>query len=279
MLSRNTKKQKIVNLILLAALIIVAFLYTLPVIAMVGTAFKSDAEVLSTNSLFPIAPTLDSFATVLQTNFVSSAFNSMKVGVLVTLGCTLLACCTGYALSRFKGRFFSGYGMGLMVLQMFPMMLMLIPLFIIFSNLGIMGSHLTLVLSYICLNLPFCVWLMKGFFDTIPYELEESAYIDGCGKLRCLVQIIVPIVLPGLATVAIFAFLNSWNEYLFANTFVKGNDMVTLTVSLQQFVAKNRISWGQMMAASTLGIIPSMCFLLLAQKYLVQGMTAGSVKG
>lgn len=279
MLSRNTKKQKIVNIILFVVLVVVAFLYTLPIIAMVGTAFKSDAEVLSTNTLFPRQPTLDSFRAVLGTNFLGSAWNSMKVGLLVTLGCTVLAGCTGYALSRYRGRFFSGYGMGLMVLQMFPMMLMLIPLFIIFSNLGIMNSHLTLVLSYICLNLPFCVWLMKGFFDTIPRELEESAYIDGCGKLRTLVQVILPVVLPGLATVAIFAFLNAWNEYLFANTFVKGADMATLTVSLQQFVAKNRISWGQMMAASTLGILPSMGFLLLAQKYLVQGMTAGSVKG
>ena len=146
-------------------------------------------------------------------------------------------------------------------------------------SLHLIDTHLSLILSYTCLNLPFSVWLMKGFFDTVPYELEESAYIDGCGKFGTLMRIVIPVSLPGIATAGIFTFLNVWNEYTFSNTFVKNPDLVTLTVGLQDYLSQNSNSWGQMMAASTIGIIPSVLFLLFAQKYLIQGMTAGAVKG
>lgn len=246
---------------------------------MVGTAFKGDEEALSNTSLFPSAPVLDSFYKVLDGSFINTTINSLKIGLIVSLVCVVLACFSGYALSRCKGKIFAFYGTGVMVLQMFPMMLMIIPLFLIYKNLHLIDTHISLILSYTCLNLPFSIWLMKGFFDTVPFELEESAYIDGSGRFSTLVKIIIPVSLPGIATSGIFTFLNVWNEYTFANTFVKNPELVTLTVGLQQYLSQNSNSWGQMMAASTIGIIPSILFLLLAQKYLIQGMTAGSVKG
>lgn len=273
------KKKKTIDIILYIVLTASAFLYSLPIIGMVGTAFKGDEEALSNTSLFPAAPVLDSFYKVLDGSFINTTINSLKIGLVVSLICVVLACFSGYALSQCKGKVFAFYGTSVMVLQMFPMMLMIIPLFLIYKNLHLIDTHMSLILSYTCLNLPFSIWMMKGFFDTVPFELEESAYIDGSGRFSTLVKIIIPVSLPGIATSGIFTFLNVWNEYTFANTFVKDPKLVTLTVGLQQYLSQNSNSWGQMMAASTIGIIPSILFLLLAQKYLIQGMTAGSVKG
>lgn len=273
------KKKKTIDIILYIVLTASAFLYSLPIIGMVGTAFKGDEEALSNTSLFPAVPVLDSFYKVLDGSFINTTINSLKIGLVVSLICVVLACFSGYALSRCKGKVFAFYGTSVMVLQMFPMMLMIIPLFLIYKNLHLIDTHMSLILSYTCLNLPFSIWMMKGFFDTVPFELEESAYIDGSGRFSTLVKIIIPVSLPGIATSGIFTFLNVWNEYTFANTFVKDPKLVTLTVGLQQYLSQNSNSWGQMMAASTIGIIPSILFLLLAQKYLIQGMTAGSVKG
>lgn len=273
------KKKKITDAAIYIALTVFALFYSLPFISMIGTALKGDSEALSNSALFPKRVVWDSFRKVLEGRFVMTTVNSLKISLIVTLLCVILACLSGYALSRCRGKVFALYGSGVMVLQMFPMMLMLIPLFLIFKNLHLIDTHLSLILSYTCLNLPFSVWLMKGFFDTVPYEMEESAYIDGCGKFDTLVRIVIPVSLPGIATSGIFTFLNVWNEYTFSNTFVKNPDLVTLTVGLQDYLSQNSNSWGQMMAASAIGIVPSVLFLLFAQKYLIQGMTAGAVKG
>lgn len=273
------KKKKITDAAIYIALTVFALFYSLPFISMIGTALKGDSEALSNSALFPKRVVWDSFRKVLEGRFVMTTVNSLKISLIVALLCVILACLSGYALSRCRGKVFALYGSGVMVLQMFPMMLMLIPLFLIFKNLHLIDTHLSLILSYTCLNLPFSVWLMKGFFDTVPYEMEESAYIDGCGKFDTLVRIVIPVSLPGIATSGIFTFLNVWNEYTFSNTFVKNPDLVTLTVGLQDYLSQNSNSWGQMMAASAIGIVPSVLFLLFAQKYLIQGMTAGAVKG
>ncbi|WP_243127831.1 carbohydrate ABC transporter permease [Schaedlerella arabinosiphila] len=278
MMHRGRKKTA-VDAVLYIVLTLFALLYCLPIIGMVGTAFKGDAEALSNTSLLPAKPVLDSFVKVLEGDFIMTTMNSLKIGVIVSCICVVLACFSGYALSRCRGKLFALYGSGVTVLQMFPMMLMIIPLFLIYKNLHLIDTHMSLILSYTCLNLPFSIWLMKGFFDTVPYELEESAYIDGGGRFHTLVKIIIPVSLPGIATSGIFTFLNVWNEYTFSNTFVKNPQLATLTVGLQEYLSQNSNSWGQMMAASTIGIIPSILFLLLAQKYLIQGMTSGSVKG
>lgn len=278
MISRG-KKKTIIDIVLYIVLTIAAFLYSLPLIGMVGTAFKGDAEALADTSLLPKAPVFDSFRKVLEGEFLHTTMNSLKVGLIVAFICVVLACFSGYALSRCKGKVFALYGSSVMVLQMFPMMLMIIPLFLIYKNLHLIDTHMSLILSYTCLNLPFSIWLMKGFFDTVPFELEESAYIDGGGRFGTLVRIVIPVSLPGIATSGIFTFLNVWNEYTFSNTFVKNPELVTLTVGLQEYLSQNSNSWGQMMAASTIGIVLSILFLLFAQKYLIQGMTAGSVKG
>ena len=273
------KKRRIKDALTYLALILFACIFTLPTAAMVGTALKGDTRALSDTGLFPAHPELSAFQAVLESDFMRSAFNSLKIGLIVTGMCLTIAILAGYALSRYKSRLFEGFQIGLLVLQMFPLMLMLMPLFMIYQKLKLIDTHWALILSYTSLNLPFSIWMLKGFFDTIPYELEESGLIDGCSPIQCLIRLVLPISLTGIATVAIFTFLNVWNEYTFANIFVTSPEKITLTVGLQKYVSKNLNSWGQMMAASTLGVIPSMLFLLFAQKHIVRGMTSGAVKG
>ncbi len=275
----DSKRERGRNWALFGVLCVVAFLYSLPTLAMIGTAFKGPEQALSNNALFPLNPELTSFKTVLESDFLIAAANSMKVCLAVTALCVVLATLAGYALSRFRGRGFSLYQMALLVVQMFPMMLLLLPLFLIFKAVGLLDTHWSIILSYTCLNLPFSIWMLKGFFDTIPTDIEESAFIDGCSRFQAMRKVVLPLALPGIATVGIFTFLNAWNEFTYANTFIRDKGLLTLTVHLQHYVSANQSSWAEMMAASTLGIIPSMLFLLFAQKYLVQGMTAGSVKG
>ena len=162
---------------------------------------------------------------------------------------------------------------------MFPMMLMLIPLFLIYKALNLYNSPWSVIISYTCTNLPFSIWMLKGFFDSISFEIEEAAMIDGCSQMQTLRRIILPISMPGIATVGIFTFLNSWNEYTLASIFLRDQNIQTLTVGLQKFVMQNSNSWGEMMSAATIATIPTLIFLLFAQKYLISGLTAGSVKG
>ncbi|MDL2294623.1 carbohydrate ABC transporter permease, partial [Ruminococcaceae bacterium OttesenSCG-928-D13] len=216
----NKRKRFALNSATYLVLVVAAVLYSLPTLAMVGTAFKGDGKALSDTGLFASEPTFSAFKAVLGSDFMNTAYNSMKIGLVVTLLVVVLAVMAGYALSRFKSKLFSGYLTGMLVLQMFPLMLRLIPLFIIFKNLGIQNTQLSLVISYTAINLPFSILLLKGFFDTISVEIEESAMIDGCNRWQSMVRIVLPVAAAGIATVAIFTFLNVWNEYTFANVLV-----------------------------------------------------------
>lgn len=272
------KKTKRINWILLVVLIIFTFCFNLPIISMIGTAFKGNEQALSDLSLFPAQPKLSAFRAMAEADFLYTVVNSFKIAIAVTVFCVIIACLAGYAVSRFKGRVFSFYSLFMLVLQMFPITLLLIPLFLIYRSLGLIDSPWSLIISYTCTNLPFSVWLLKGFFDTISFEIEEAALIDGCGRFKTLWRIVLPVSAPGISTVAIFTFLNCWNEYTLANTFIRSEAAQTLTVGLQRFVGQNSSSWGTMAAAATVSTIPTVIFLLVAQKYLIQGMTAGSVK-
>jgi ABC-type glycerol-3-phosphate transport system permease component len=159
------------------------------------------------------------------------------------------------------------------------MMLLLMPLYLIFRRLGLINTLGSVILSYITGNLAFSIWMLKGFFDTIPIELEQAAMVDGCTRFQAFRKVIIPLALPGVATVAIFTFINAWNEYTLASIFLRNDKILTMTVGLQRFIQQVRADWAQLMAASTVATLPTLLFLLFAQKYLIEGMTAGAVKG
>jgi arabinogalactan oligomer/maltooligosaccharide transport system permease protein len=212
--------------------------------------------------------------------FARWMLNSVIVAAWTTVLGVFLSCTAAYAFSRFR---FPGRRAGLMaflVSQMFPGTLMLIPLYIIIVQwLGLGSTFTGLVLVYTVTAIPFCVWMMKGYFDTIPKELEESALIDGASQATIFFRIVLPLAKPAVAVTALFSFMTSWNEFIQAATFMNREDMYLGPVGLRFFVGGFSQQWGYFAAGSIIAAIPVMALFMFLQKYLVSGLTAGAVKG
>ncbi len=224
---------------------------------------------------------LANFVTVLKEQpFARMLLNSTIVAAATTVVGVFLACTAGYAFSRFR---FPGRRAGLMsflVSQMFPGVLTLIPLYIILVKwLGLGSSYLGLVLIYATTAIPFCVWMLKGYFDTIPMELEESALMDGASPARIFVSIVLPLAKPAVAVTALFSFMTAWNEFILALTLMDKEDMYTAPVGLRFFVSGFSEQWGSFAAGALITAIPIVVLFLFLQKYLISGLTAGAVKG
>ena len=215
-----------------------------------------------------------------QQPFARWLWNSAVVSALTTLLGVALACTAGYAFSRFR---FPGRRAGLMsflVSQMFPGVLMLIPLYIIIVKwLGLGSTWSGLVLVYTMTAIPFCVWMLKGYFDTIPRELEESALIDGASPARVFFTIVLPLAKPAVAVTALFSFMTAWNEFIQAATFMDKEAMYTAPVGLRFFVGGYQQQWGYFAAGAIVTAIPVGALFMFLQRYLVSGLTAGAVKG
>lgn len=229
---------------------------------------------------WPSAVTLGNFRTVIfQTDFARYFLNSAIVS-LSTAGITvLIAAAAGYAFSRFS---FPGkrWIIALMLLtQMFPLLMIIAPIYKIVASLGLLNSLTSLIVVYTAFNIPFATFLMQSFFDGIPKDLEEAAMIDGCTRLEALRRVVLPLTLPGLGATLGFVFTAAWSELLFALMLISKNDAMTFPVGLLTFVSKFSVDWGQMMAAGVLALIPSCLFFIFIQRYLVQGLTTGAVKG
>jgi arabinogalactan oligomer/maltooligosaccharide transport system permease protein len=223
----------------------------------------------------------DNFTQVMtEQPFAKWMLNSALVALGTTVVGVFLACTAAYAFSRFK---FPGQRAGLMaflVSQMFPGTLMLIPLFIILVQwLGLGSSRLGLIIVYATTSIPFSVWMLKGYFDTIPKDLEEAAIMEGASVGRIFWSIILPLAKPALAVTALFSFMTAWNEFILAATFMNDTAMYTAPVGLRFFVNDKSSQWGYFSAGSIIVSIPVVFLFLFLQKYLVSGLTAGSVKG
>jgi ABC-type glycerol-3-phosphate transport system permease component len=261
-------------------LILIIIVVDLPFFQMVSVAFKTKAEVVNTTSFFPKHFSLENIINVwIFTDFSRNILNSIIVATSAMAFCIVIAVIAGYALSRFRSRVFSMYSILLLMLQLFPSILLLIPLFVIFTSLGLVDNLLACVLAYTTTNLAFSIWMVKGFMDSIPFDLEEAGMIDGCTQFTAFLRIVVPISMPGISTVGIFTFINSWGEYTLASILLRSDKNVTMTVGLQKFVQQFSMDWPSMMTASSIATIPTILFLVFAQKYLIRGMSAGAVKG
>jgi multiple sugar transport system permease protein len=230
--------------------------------------------------LWPSRSSLDHYAFVLaHSEFPLFFKNSVIVSGSTAALVTLISALSGYAMSRFdfRGKMWL---VGLMLItQMFPLVMLVAPIFKLFSPLGLTNSLTGLVIVYTAFNVPFATFLMQSFFDGIPKDLEEAAMIDGASRFRAFRQIILPLTLPGVAATLGFVFTAAWSELLFALMLVSKAGASTFPVGLLTFVSKFSVDFGQMMAAGVLALIPACLFFLLIQRYLVQGLTAGAVKG
>ena len=230
--------------------------------------------------LWPSRTTLENFRFVLtESDFPRFFLNSVIVSASTALAVTLLAAAAGYALSRFAFRGKLALVALMLVTQMFPLVMLIAPIFRTLAPLGLTNSLAGLILVYTAFNLPFAIFLMQSFFDGIPRDLEEAAMIDGDTRFGALRRVILPLALPGVGATLGFVFTAAWSELLFALMLVSKADKSTFPVGLLNFVGKFSVDFGQMMAAGVLALVPACLFFVMIQRYLVQGLTAGAVKG
>lgn len=230
--------------------------------------------------LWPSQVTLENFRTVIfQTDFMAFFGNSLIVSLGTAAITTILAAGAGYAFSRFV---FAGKRIIIAIMlitQMFPLLMIIAPIYKIVASLGLLNSLTSLIVVYTAFNIAFATFLMQSFFDGIPKELEEAAMMDGCSRFQALRKVIFPLTLPGLGATLGFVFTAAWSELLFALMLISNNDSMTFPVGLLTFVSRFSVDWGQMMAAGSLALVPSCLFFIFIQRYLVQGLTSGAVKG
>ncbi len=257
-----------------------------PVMVVLKKAFEPGRNFALSPSPIPKSFTLDHFENLVTASnsngdllFLRYAWNSTLVAVATTIIGLTLACTAAYALSRFR---FAGRRMGLatfLAVQMFPGTLLLMPLYVILDKLGLLNELLGLVLVYSTTAIPFCVWTLKGYFDSLPKELEEAARLDGASAFGIFWKIMLPLAKPGIAVTALFSFMTAWNEFILASTFLTDDSAYTLPVLLKSSVGQYSADWGLFAAGAVLTSLPVMALFYFLQGFLVGGLTAGSVKG
>jgi multiple sugar transport system permease protein len=277
-MNRENKLNKIVRY----SLMIIFFIFmTFPIIWIILTSIKPVKEILTLPITYiPKHPTLENYRNILKTtNFPVYFKNSMIVSSTSAIVTSIITLFAGYSLARFK---FAGKKLTLLIFlatQMVPVVAIIIPIFLLFSKLKLINNLLGLVIIYTVLNIPFCTLMIKGFFEKIPYSLEEAAMIDGCSRVEALIRIILPVMKPGIIATFVFAFIGAWNELFFNTIFISREALKTLPTGINAFIGKYDINWGMMTAGSVIALIPIFIMFGIIQKYLVAGMTAGSVKG
>src|SRR6478609_1436770 len=266
--------------------LVLMLIYTaVPMIWMLLTSIKSGFAAMSfPPQWWPSEPTLASYQKLLDPqNSVGQDFlrffgNSLIVSVCTTILAVAVAVPAAYAFSRFSfpGRRFLFFSV--LLRNIFPAVIFLVPLFILMRFLGLVNTHGSLVLTYLTFGLPLAIWLLKGFYDNIPYQLEQAARIDGATRFQAFVLIVMPLSAPGIIATAIYSFIGAWNEYIFAYTFLNRNEQLTLPVGIQRFFSENTTDFPGLMAASFIMSVPVVVLFLVLQRYFVRALTEGAVK-
>lgn len=263
-----------------ALLVLITLFAVAPLAWAMSSAFKLDSEILTGLNFLPVNPTLDNFRFVLQgTEFSTWLRNSLLVATGTTLVALVVGAMAGYAMSRWRFRGQAVYGNTLLIVQMFPGVMLAIPLFLLLSQYGLIDTLWALLLTYLTFSLAFAVWMLKGYFDAIPREIEEAALIDGANRFEIIWRIVLPLSGPGIVTVAVFTFLLAWNEFFFAYVFLVTESRYTLSIGMYSFIQEFTTQWGNIMAAGTLTSIPVLVFFFLLQRLLTRGLISGAMKG
>ena len=266
--------------------IVIMLIYTVvPMAWMLVTSLKTGfAAMQFPPQWWPAEPTLTNYQKLLDPNnsvgkdFLHYLWNSLFVSTATTLCALVVAIPAAYAFSRFRfpGRRFLFFAV--LLRNMFPAVIFLVPLFILMRVLGLVNTHGSLILTYLTFGLPLAIWLLKGFYDNIPIQLDQAARIDGATRFQAFFYIVMPLSSPGIIATAIYSFIGAWNEYIYAYTFLSKNEQLTLPVGIQRFFSENTTDWPGLMAASFIMSVPVVVLFLVLQQYFVRALTEGAVK-
>lgn len=268
------------NKFLVYTAVILAMLLSLaPILYLLITSFKPPELTFALPPVWIFTPTLKNYSDVVTSgDFFKYFLNSVVVALTTTLIAVTLGAFAAYGFARFRIRGKFWLRMSVLIPQMLPPITIIVPLYVLFNALKLTDTLTALVISYLTFTIPLSTWLMIGFFEDVPIDLEESAMIDGCSRLQALFRVVLPIVTPGLAATAILSFMYCWNEFLYA-VILTGRDARTLPVTITSFMTNKAILWGRITASGSLVLIPVLIFALVAQRYLIRGLSKGAVKG
>lgn len=264
--------------LVLSVCLIVTFI---PILWVILSSFKPAGDILTVPPFyFPETWTLQHYYDIFFKQDIPIVFtNSLIIATTSTVICISFGTMAAYVFARSRSKFLDGLLSGILAGRMMPAVALLIPLYMAMRYLNLVNTKASLIIAYTAIGLPFAIYMMIGFIQQIPYEIEEAGIVDGCSRFKVLTRLIVPLVGPGLASTAIFTFLTAWNEYLFAVIFMIDNKAKTIPVALMAFDTGRNTYWGPRFATMVISLIPATLFTLLAQKYLVSGVTLGAVKG
>lgn len=268
------------GLLYLGAVVLV-FQAAFPFLWMASTSMKPPVEVFADPPYFvPKAPTWENFARLFtSTNFLIYFWNSLTVAGLAVLLTMVVGAAGAYSLTRYRYLGREQIAGLILCTYMFAPIMIVIPFFILVKKVGIENTHLALVLAFASFCLPFALWLLRAFFETIPIELEEAALVDGADRLRAVVYVVIPLALPGVIATSIFTFILAWNDYIFTRILISSDELKTLPVGVQDLFHSALIDWGLIMAAGVLITIPALAFFVAVQRHLVAGWGSGGLKG
>lgn len=274
------KKRRFGNAISHIYLLILTFLAIFPLVWIMISSIKGKGELTGNpTAFFPKETTLEYFRHVIfDLGFIANIRNSIIIALATTVIAIIIAAFAAYGIVRFFPRVGSLISKVLVTTYIFPPILLAIPYSIVMANLGLTNTRIGLVIVYLSFSIPYAVWLLVGFFKTVPIGIEEAARIDGANKIQVFMKVVTPLVAPGIVATAIYTFINAWNEFLYSLILINDTSKMTVAVALRSLNGSEILDWGDMMAASTLVVIPSIIFFCLIQNKIAGGLSEGAVK-
>lgn len=276
----TNKKEKIGNGLCHIYLIILSVIACFPLIWVLLCSVKTSGDLTANPTRFlPEQFTLENFSHVIRDlGFAGNISNSLLIAVSTTLVAIVISSMAAYGIVRFFPKLGSVMSKALVATYMFPPILLAIPYSLVMAKLGFMNTRVGLVIVYLSFSVPYAVWMLVGFFKTVPLGIEEAAKVDGANKLQTFIRIVLPLVMPGIVATAIYTFINAWNEFLYSLILINSTDKMTVSVALKSLQGAEILDWGDMMAASALVVVPSVIFFMFIQNKIAGGMTDGAVK-
>ncbi|HYW90359.1 MAG TPA: carbohydrate ABC transporter permease [Chloroflexota bacterium] len=281
-MSRSRRQTQRLYDALAYVILICAFTFAVfPIVWTLLTSLKSNADIVTADIQYlPLHPTFQNYVSLWeQAGFPAMFLNSAIVTLLTVMACLIVGVTGAYSLSRYRFRARGQILLFYLVIRMFPAVLLLLPIFIALRVLGLYDTHVGLALAYTAFLTPVAIWVLKGFFDTIPPELEDAARIDGCTRAGAILRVVLPLARPGVAATAVLIAISAWNEFLFALMLTTSQGIRTWPVGLQLMVGEYQLPWGLLTAGGIISIAPIVLFFALVQRSLVRGLTLGAVKG